>query len=138
MISLVPINPNGTRSLCDELGKGADLRKSFPLMGRTSFQRNVVAAHEIHRREESVGFLMETKPAPPFRRYGEKETLIMIYPEFQRQGVGTQALSLICQETKPIFFVASKSNQAGTAFFKKQPSLALLDETDRYWVYSRA
>jgi predicted GNAT family acetyltransferase len=60
----------------------------------------------------------------------------MIYPEYQRQGIGSQVLGLLSENREPTFFVSSKSNPVSTAFFQKQPSLALVDETDRYRVYT--
>ena len=83
-----------------------------------------------------MGCLLQTKPTDEFSDYGDWETLLMIYPEYQRQGVGTQVLNRIREDRDPTFFVSSKSNPSSTAFFQKQRHLSLIDETDRYRVFS--
>jgi hypothetical protein len=136
MIRLVPINPEGTRALCDELGRRTEMRKTFPMMGHGLFHQSVLAGHQIQDGKDVRGFLLVTNPTLLFRAYGERESLLMIFPENQRQGIGTQVMSLICEDREPTFFVSSKSNPVSTGFFQKQHSLALVDETDRYRVYS--
>jgi GNAT superfamily N-acetyltransferase len=136
MIRLVPINPEGTRALCDELGRRKEMRKTFPMMGRGTFHQSVLAGHQIQDGKNVTGFLLVTNPTLPFRIYGERESLLMIYPEHQRQGIGTQVMSLICEDSETTFFVSSISNPVSTAFFQKQTSLSLSDETDRYRVYT--
>jgi len=136
MISLVPINPEGTRSLCGELGRHTDFRKTFPLMRHAAFQQRLCAVRQIQQGREVVGFILKTNPTITFWAYGERETLIMIYPEFQRQGIGTQVLDLIHEGRELTFFVSSKSNPASSAFFQKQRVMSLVDETERHRVYS--
>lgn len=60
----------------------------------------------------------------------------MIYPAYQRQGIGTLALELITQTEEKVLFVSSKPNPASTAFFQKQHLLNLVTENSRYKVYS--
>jgi GNAT superfamily N-acetyltransferase len=83
------------------------------------------------------GILLEWKPSIPFKAYGDRESLLLIYPQYQRQGVGTRTLNLIHKYKKPTFFVSSTSNPASSAFFQKPSFLGLVSETDRYRVYSR-
>ena len=83
-----------------------------------------------------MGCLLQTKPTDEFCAYGDRESLLMIYPEYQRQGVGTQVLDRIREDRDPTFFVSSKSNPVSTAFFQKQQVLTLIDETDRCRVFS--
>jgi GNAT superfamily N-acetyltransferase len=119
-----------------ELGKQASFRRSLPYINQTFFQRSVITANRIQESGDIRGFHLQTKPSDEFRAYGELESLLMIYPEHQRQGIGTQVMSLIHEDMKPTFFVSSKSNPVSTAFFQKQTSLSLSDETDRYRVYT--
>ena len=137
MISLRPVQTSGIPQLCDELGKQAEFKRAFPLIMRGTFQNSVLSGHEIHLGKDVAGFLLKTDPTPPLCSYGDHESLLMIYPEYQRQGIATQVLDRICKDREPTFFVSPKSNSASSAFFQKQTSLTLVDETDRYRVYSR-
>ena len=136
MISLQPVRSPDITNLWVELGKQASFRRAFPLMRHTPFQRSVLAAKQIQDGGEVMGCLLQTKPTDEFCAYGDRESLLMIYPEYQRQGVGTQVLDRIREDWDPTFFVSSKSNPSSTAFFQKQRHLSLVDETERYRVYS--
>jgi len=96
----------------------------------------VLAAKHIQAGGEVMGCLLQTKPTDEFCAYGDWETLLMIYPEYQRQGIGTRVLSLIHEDRESGFFVSSKCNPASTAFFQKQQGLKIVGETDRCRVYS--
>lgn len=137
MISLQPVLPADMSVLWVELGNQASFRRSLPYINQTFFQRSVITANRIQESGDIRGFHLQTKPSDEFRAYGERESLLMIYPEYQRQGIGTQVMSLIHEDSDAGFFVSSKSNPASSAFFQKQTFLALVDETDRYRVYSR-
>ena len=119
-----------------ELGKQASFRRSLPYISQTFFQRSVLTANRIQESGDTRGFHLQTKPSDEFSAYGDRESLLMIYPEHQRQGIGTQVLGLLREHREPTFFVSSKSNPASTAFFQKQTSLRLVGETDRYRVYT--
>ena len=110
--------------------------KNFPTFKTERFNSSIQAVSMIIQAGEEKGSILEITPHNEFREYGNKEVLLMIYPEHQRQGIGTQVLNLIHEDKNPTFFVSSKSNPASTAFFQKQSSLALVDETDRYKVYT--
>ena len=137
MISLRPVQTSGIPQLCDELGKQDAFKRAFPLIMRGTFQNSVPSGHQIHLGKDVAGYLLEINPTTAMRAYGDTESLLMIFPGQQRQGIGTQVLDLILEDKKQTFFVSSKSNLASTAFFQKQPGLKLLGETDRYRVYSR-
>jgi len=119
-----------------ELGKQASFRRAFPFMSHAPFQRSVLTAKQIQAGGEVMGCLLQTKPTDEFSAYGDRESLLMIYPEYQRQGVGTQVLDRIREDKDPTFFVSPKSNPSSTAFFHKQLGMSLVDETERYRVYS--
>jgi hypothetical protein len=59
-----------------------------------------------------------------------------LHPFFSPDGGWTQVLNRIHEDRDPTFFVSSKSNPSSTAFFQKQRHLSLVDETERYRVYS--
>jgi hypothetical protein len=130
------VNPAIIPSLCDGLGRQADFRKAFPMIGHASFQRSVLAANEIQDGEGAKGFLFEIKPSPEFHAYGDRESLLMMYPEYQRRGIGTLVISRISKMGVRRFFVSAKSNLASTSFFHKQPMLKLVDENERCRVYA--
>ena len=100
------------------------------------FQSAIQAVSKISEADKVKGLILEITPHSVFRKYGTKEVALVIYPEHQRQGLGTQVLGLLRENREPTFFVSSKSNPASTAFFQKQTSLRLSDETHRYRVYT--
>jgi len=137
MISLQPVQTADIPQVCDELGKQAEFKRAFPLINQVSFQSSVLSGYQIHVGSDVAGFLLKTNPTPPFRTYSDRESLLMIYPAYQRQGIGTQVLSLIHEDSDAGFFVSAKSNPASSAFFQKQQGLKLVDDTERFSVYSR-
>ena len=137
MISLQPVPPSDTTSLWFELGIHAPFRRAFPYIRHTLFQQSVITANQIQDDGNIRGILLQTKPTPEFRIYGDRESLLLIYPQYQRQGIGTQVVSLIHEDKNPTFFVSSKSNPTSTVFFQKQQGLKLVDDTERFSVYSR-
>lgn len=50
----------------------------------------------------------------------------MISLEYWHQGIGSQVLSLIHEDNKPIFFVSSKSYLISISFFQKQQAMVLV------------
>ena len=130
------VNPASIPSLCDGLGRQADFRKAYPMIGHASFQRSVLAAHQIHVGSGVAGFLLEIKPSRGFHGFGDWESLLMMYPEYQRQGIGTLVINQISETQVRSFFVSAKSNLASTSFFHKQPMLKLVDENERCRVYA--
>ena len=119
-----------------ELQRNQSRGRTFPTIKTERFQSAIQAVLKISEAGEEKGLILEITPHTVFRKYGTKEVILMIYPEYQRQGIGTQVMSLVCENREPTFFVSSKSNPVSTTFFQKQPSLALVDETDRYRVYT--
>jgi GNAT superfamily N-acetyltransferase len=136
MISLQPVQTADIPQVCDELGKQAEFKRAFPLINRSSFHNSVLEGHQIQQGKDIAGFFLKTNPAPPFRIYSDRESLLMIYPAYQRQGIGTLALEWITEKEEKVLFVSSKSNPASTAFFQKQRLLNFVTENSRYRVYS--
>jgi hypothetical protein len=135
MISLQPVTGTDIKCLCIDLGKEAAIRRAFPTLRHTSFQRSVMAAHKIQDKGSVRGVLFEIRPMNEFTAYGENETLLLIYPEFQRQGIATEVISMICDGGDERFFVSPKANSVSRAFFQEQRCLKLVSESDRYSVF---
>jgi hypothetical protein len=138
MISIDPIPSSQVEQKLYSLGMNANFRRAFPLLISTAFSKSITRPLSIVDGESEKGLFLDIKPPKEFQRYGDRESLLMIYPEYQRQGVGTKVMTLIHIDKKPTFFVSSKFNAASSAFFQKQEGLNLIDETDRYRVYSRS
>jgi len=116
----------------------SDFRRAFPTMARPGFLKSIREGRMILENSEAKGMILNICPSEEFRSYGVTETLLMIFPKYQRQGVGSCALSLLPAEEQARFFVSATSNKASSAFFKKQLGLNLTHENDRYRVYSIA
>ena len=135
MVSLQTFSSSDIETLCLGLGKEAVFRRAFPMISHAAFHRSVVAAYKIQDIGGVRGVLFEIRPMNEFTAYGEHETLLLIYPEFQRQGTATEVMRLLCEAEDERFFVSAKANSASTAFFQKQSCLKLVDESDRYLVF---
>lgn len=135
MVSLQAVSSSDIECLCLELGKETVFRRAFPMISYAAFQRSVVAAYKIQDRGGVRGVLFEIRPMNEFTTYGEHETLLLIYPEFQRQGIATEVMRMLCEAEDKRFFVSAKANSASTAFFQKQSCLKLVAETERYRVF---
>lgn len=137
MVSIEPVSTVCLAGVCAKIGEEPAFKRAFPLVGYTAFQNSVLAAYEIKSEGEIRGYFLQIKPSRGFKHYGDRESLLMIYPAFQRAGLGATAMRLLkCIEGKT-FFVSAKSNLASSNFFRKQAGMRLLDETSRYVVYSR-
>jgi hypothetical protein len=66
------------------------------------------------------------------------ETALLVFPEFQRKGIGKSVLSLLNADRVTTFFVSATSNKASSAFFDRQTVLVLAHENDRYKVYQNS
>ena len=121
-----------------ELQRNQSLGRTFPMIKTERFQSAIQAVSKISEAGKEKGLILKITPHTEFRKYGNNEVLLMIYPKYQRMGIGTRALNLIHEDKNPPFFVSSKSNPVSTAFFQKQQWLKLVGETDRYRVYSRS
>ena len=135
MVSLQPVSGADIECLCIDLGKKAAIRRAFPTLSHTAFQRSVMAAYKIQDGGGVRGVLFEIRPMNEFTAYGENETLLLIYPEFQRQGVATELMRMLCAGGDERFFVSAKANSVSTAFFQEQSCLKLVGESDRYSVF---
>lgn len=135
MVSLQAVSSPDIECLCLDLGKEAVFRRAFPMVSYAAFQRSVMAAYKVHSGGHVRGVVLEIKPANEFIAYGEREALLLVYPEFQRQGVATNVMHVLCKDGDERFFVSANSNSASVAFFQKQGCLKLVAENERYKVF---
>jgi GNAT superfamily N-acetyltransferase len=120
-----------------QLATNINFRRAFPLLRFASFSKTVTRSLAIVEEETEKGLILKIIPAKEFQKYGDRELLLMIYPEYQRRGIGTKVLDHINEGRESEFFVSSKANPSSTAFFQKQQGLKLVDDTQRFSVYLR-
>jgi hypothetical protein len=138
MISFELFSDAEVGQVLHKLAMLSDFRRAFPTMASPRFLKSIREGRMILENSEVKGMLLDICPSGEFRSYGVTETLLMIFPEYQRQGVGTCAISLLAEEEHTRFFVSATSNNESSAFFKKHSGLYLTHENDRYRVYSIA
>jgi hypothetical protein len=114
-----------------------DIRRAFPMIFHPLFQRSILEISKIVEESTEKGFIVNLRPFGEFRAFGLVETMLLVFTEFQRQGIGRAAVSLLNADEKPRFFVSAISNSVSTAFFKMQSGLILAHETPRYKVYKK-
>jgi hypothetical protein len=115
-----------------------DIRRAFPMIFHPLFQRSILEISKIVEESTEKGFIVNLRPFGDFRAFGLVETMLLVFTEFQRQGIGRAAISLLNADEKPRFFVSAISNSVSTAFFKMQSGLILTHENPRYKVYQSA
>jgi predicted acetyltransferase len=99
------------------------------------FQRSILEISKIVEESTEKGFIVNLRPFGEFRAFGLVETMLLVFTEFQRQGIGRAAVSLLNADEKPRFFVSAISNSVSTAFFGMQPVLIHAYSNHRYRVY---
>jgi len=114
-----------------------DIRRAFPMIFHPLFQRSILEISKIVEESTEKGFIVNLRPFGEFRAFGLVETMLLVFTEFQRQGIGRAAISLLNADEKPRFFVSAISNSVSTAFFKMQSGLTLAHENPRYMVYQK-
>lgn len=102
------------------------------------FQRSILGISKIVEGATEKGFILNLRPFGGFRAFGLVETMLLVFTEFQRQGIGRTVISLLKKDETPRFYVSATSNLASTAFFNMQSGLILAHETPRYKVYKTA
>ena len=112
-----------------------NIRRTFPMIFHPLFQRSIAGISKIVEGSTAKGFIINLRPFGEFRAFGLMETMLFVFPEFQRQGIGHAAVSLLATEAKPRFFVSANLNLASEAFFKTHPGLTLAHTSPRYRIY---
>jgi GNAT superfamily N-acetyltransferase len=112
-----------------------NIRRYFPAISHPLFKQSILKIIKIIDGIREKGLVVNISPFGEFRAFGQIESMLFVYPEFQRQGLGRAVVSLLIKEAMPRFFVSANSNTASSAFFTKHPSLILAHSNPRYCVY---
>ncbi len=121
-----------------DLPRSRDIKRTFPMIFHPLFQRSILGISQITEEATQKGIVMNLRPFGEFRAFGSLETALLVFPEFQRQGIGKSVICLINTDRTPRFFVSAVSNKASSAFFSRQSELELAHENERYKVYKTA
>ena len=114
------------------------VKRAFPMIFNPVFQRSISGVSQIVEDATQKGLILNLRPFGEFRQFGLIESALLVFPEFQRQGIGKLAVSLLCADRNPRFFVSATSNEASSAFFSRQSELVLAHENERYRVYQNS
>jgi GNAT superfamily N-acetyltransferase len=120
------------------LPRRSDVKRAFPMFFHPAFQRSILGVSQIVEEATQKGLILSLRPFGEFRAFGLLETALLVFPEFQRQGIGKFVISLLNADRFPTFFVSATSNKASSAFFGRQSELVLTHENERYRVYQTA
>ena len=97
-----------------------NFRRSFPLIFHPRFQDFILGISKIVEGSTENGIVIDHKSFGEFRTFGLVETLLVVFPKFQRQGIGRAVISILNKDEIPRFFVSATSNLASSAFFGMQ------------------
>jgi GNAT superfamily N-acetyltransferase len=112
-----------------------DIRKVFPLISHPRFCRSITEVSKVVEDSQEKGLIVHLRPFGEFRAFGSIETMLIVYPEFQRQGIGRAMIALLKEDQDQGFFVSASSHFVSTALFYSQPDLILAYENLRYRVF---
>jgi GNAT superfamily N-acetyltransferase len=138
MITLKKIDFDKNVAFHVNLQLRSDVKRAFPIFFHPAFQRSIFGVSQIVEEAMQKGFILSLRPFGEFRAFGLLETALLVFPEFQRQGIGKAAVSLLNSECIPRFFVSATSNKASTSFFNKQSELTLTHQNNRYKIFKTA
>jgi hypothetical protein len=138
MITIEQMNFNEKGSFHRYLPAHPAVKRAFPMIFHPVFQRSILGINQIVEEATQKGLILSLRPFGEFRAFGLLETALLVFPEFQRQGIGKSVISLLNADTVPTFFVSATSNKASSAFFGRQSELVLTHENDRYRVYQNS
>jgi hypothetical protein len=120
------------------LPRRSDVKRAFPMFFHPAFQRSILGISQIVEATTQKGLIFNLRPYGEFRAFGLLETALLVFPEFQRKGIGNSVISLLNADRIPTFFVSATSNKASSAFFKRQAVLTLTHQNSRYGIFEIA
>ena len=138
MITIERLDFNADVACYKNLPLRSDVKRAFPMFFHPAFQRSILGIRQIVEETTQKGLIFNLRPYVEFRAFGLLETALLVFPEFQRQGIGNSVISLLNADRFPTFFVSATSNKASSAFFGRQSELVLTHENERYRVYQTA
>ncbi len=99
--------------------------EAFPCLNLPHFKRLIINYYAIIGGGEEKGLVFYNKLMRPFRGLADADWSLLIYNKYQRKGLGTELIKMICgQKTDPLFMVPDR-NHASLGFFN-QSSLSKL------------
>jgi hypothetical protein len=138
MITIERLDFNADVACYKNLPLRSDVKRAFPMFFHPAFQRSILGIRQIVEETTQKGLIFNLRPYVEFRAFGLLETALLVFPEFQRQGIGNSVISLLNSDKVSTFFVSATSNKASSAFFGRQSELVLTHENERYRVYQTA
>ena len=135
MMTLKQIDFDEEKTFHENLPLHPTVKRAFPMIFNPVFQRFIIGITQIVEEATQKGLILNLRPFGEFRRFGLVECALLVFPEFQRQGIGKSVVSLLCADRNPRFFVSATSNKASSAFFSSQSELVLAHQNERYKIY---
>jgi hypothetical protein len=138
MITIEQMDLNAKEAYFKNLQLRPDVKRAFPMFFHPAFQRSILGVSQIVEEATQKGLILSLRPFGEFRAFGLLETALLVFPEFQRQGIGNSVISLLNSDKVPTFFVCAASNKSSSAFFNKQTTLTLTHQNNRYKIFKTA
>lgn len=135
MITIKKMDFDSEEAYIKNLQLRPDVKRAFPMFFHPAFQGSILGISQIVEEATQKGYILNLQPFGEFKAYGLIETMLMVFTDFQRQGIGTSVISLLNSEYAPRFFVSGNSNKASTSFFNKQTTLTLIHQNNRYKIF---
>lgn len=91
----------------------------FPTLTHPAFGKSLRAGWFIEVDGQAAGVILHRTPAVTFIGYGEKETILAIWPEYRRRGIGGWALKALPSQAEQMFAIVSHSNPPALGLLRR-------------------
>ncbi|MDA9260599.1 hypothetical protein N9P58_01905 [Puniceicoccaceae bacterium] len=91
--------------------------EAFPCLTFPFFKRMIINYYAIIEGDEEKGLVFHNKLMSPFRSLADADWSLLIYNKYQREGLGTEVIKMICGNKPDPLFMVPDRNHKSLAFF---------------------
>lgn len=130
-IDIIKVNRDDFSQLRNQFDN--EVFRFFPNIKNPGFHHSLISLYEIVEQGVIKGILFTTKSE--FIEFGSLEMSIIVFPNYQRCGIGRVAIEKISTIEKDYYFRVRKDNISSMSLFNKSESLkcALLEPYNCYF-----
>ena len=107
----------------------------FPLIKTRRFTNTITAMYQIQNGPITQGIYYQTVPLPNYACFGKYESSIVVFPQFQNQGIGKNILGKIRNIQTSTYFMVRSDNQNAIQFFGKRTELNMVKKSGNFFIY---
>ena len=89
MITIEQMDFDEKEAFRKNLSQRPDVKSVFPMISHPLFQNSILEISKIVEESIDKGVILNLRPFGEFRAFGSLEAALLVFPEFQRQGIGS-------------------------------------------------